>query len=209
MELSLKTRPYMDDEDVALIEKALLFLKKRHLNILEWGCGGSTIYFPQFLAQRGIDCRWVSVEHNKDWFEAVARVTGALPQVEIHLVRFDGRGKELKRTSMREYVEFPLRFGKKFDFILVDGRKRHACLETARKLLKEEGIVILHDAQRKRYHRAFRLYPYRRFLGYRVWMGSLKNPSLGQKVKNSLNYFYYAGPYYIFDRFRRILDPKA
>ncbi len=110
---------------------------------------------------------------------------------------------------MREYVEFPLRFGEKFDFILVDGRKRRSCLETARKLLKEEGIVILHDAQRKRYHRAFRLYPYRRFLGYRVWMGSLKNPTLSQKVKNSLNYLYYAGPYYIFDRFRRILGPKA
>jgi hypothetical protein len=39
----------------------------------------------------------------------------------------------------------------KFDFILIDGRARNYCLIASRKLIENEGIVVLHDANRSYY----------------------------------------------------------
>jgi hypothetical protein len=75
-------------------------------------------------------------------------------------------------------VEYPARFGE-YDFILVDGRAREACLRQARYLLSDGGVVVLHDANRDFLHTPLELYPrqiffrdYRRYSGG-IWIGSV------------------------------------
>jgi hypothetical protein len=48
----------------------------------------------------------------------------------------------------------------KIDFIIIDGRARKDCLEKAHQILAQNGIVVLHDAQRKYYQGAFCIYKY-------------------------------------------------
>lgn len=52
---------------------------------------------------------------------------------------------------MTRYVNRPKKLKKKFDLIIVDGRKRVRCFNLAKTLLKPGGKIILHDAWRKEY----------------------------------------------------------
>ncbi|WP_456431326.1 hypothetical protein [Thermosulfuriphilus sp.] len=204
IEFTPDVKPYMDEEDIRIIESVLLNFKKDHLDVLEWGSGGSTLYFPRFLSSQGISYTWTSIEHNKSWFETVLKAVEGIPHVRLNLVRFDGPGRKLRKIPMKEYIEWPRRLNQRYDLILVDGRKRQECLLEAPRHLKPGGLVLLHDAQRKRYHRAFRIYPYSRFLGYRIWIGGLKAPQADIRLKNYINYFYYAYIYYLYERLRRL-----
>jgi predicted O-methyltransferase YrrM len=56
------------------------------------------------------------------------------------------------------YVTAPLYLGGPFDLMFVDGRLRVDCLGIAPFCLSEGGIVVLHDANRKAYHKAFQFY---------------------------------------------------
>lgn len=159
----------MEKKDIQLIEKTLLGLNKSHLNVLEWGAGGSTKYFTNFLTSKGITYSWVSIEYNKKWFDKV--VSLSIPNARIIL--FDVGNDDLKQryTNMDEYVEYPMTLGNTFDFVLVDGRKRRRCLLNASKILSPNGAVILHDAQRTYYHCAFTSYKTSKFLSKTLWMG--------------------------------------
>jgi predicted O-methyltransferase YrrM len=42
----------------------------------------------------------------------------------------------------------------KFDLIVIDGRAREACLEKAVKHLKENGVIVFDNVERKRYREA-------------------------------------------------------
>jgi len=80
-------------------------------------------------------------------------------------------------SDLEHYVEKPSQLGR-FDFMLVDGRARNACLDKATKIIEENGVVILHDANRVYYHESFKLFKYGVFLtDHRVnagglWIGS-------------------------------------
>lgn len=115
------------------IENTLLEYEK--VDVLEWGAGYSTKYFPEMLQKAGIDYTWTSIEHDEKWFDEVR-------QWGIKNVTMILAGKESK-----EYLE-P---SGQYDVIYVDGRNRVKCLQHAKKLLKPDGIVILHDAERPRY----------------------------------------------------------
>ncbi len=58
---------------------------------------------------------------------------------------------------MKEYVNYPFRFGK-FDFMFVDGRERIKCLGAVRQKLNKNGKVILHDTFRKKYKEGTNLF---------------------------------------------------
>lgn len=62
-------------------------------------------------------------------------------------------------SDFEDYINFPDKY-KYFDFILIDGRARKDCLIKAYEILKENGIVVLHDANRKYYHQPFSMYKY-------------------------------------------------
>lgn len=170
-------KPLMLDGEIRTLERALLSLSGKPLRILEWGSGGSTVYFTAFLRSRGIPYEWTSIEYHKGWHEKVQSALSDDPNTAV--VLFDsGNGSILQPDiPMDEYVAYPRTLGKKFDFILVDGRKRRRCLLEARNLVSDDGFVFLHDAQRSYYHSAFPSYPRSRFVSARLWLGMAKAPN--------------------------------
>ncbi|MBX3173196.1 MAG: class I SAM-dependent methyltransferase [Gemmatimonadaceae bacterium] len=167
-------RPYEED----LILDILTILQPKRC--LEWGGGYSTLNFPDLLPS---DATWTCVEHDKDW---AANLAGQLrrPGVTVRFVppdvpKFTGDGDA---TSFASYLA-AAKEGAPYDFILVDGRARAACIEVAKSLLSPEGVLVLHDANRSAYLGATQgfkqqaLFQDRRaFRGNRVaggvWLGS-------------------------------------
>jgi hypothetical protein len=132
-------------------------ISSRHMDImclsasgteyLEWGVGGSTLYFRE----KGFNVH--SVDHSRMW---AGRVGG--PNVVVVDAGTDIGGpheEEIDGVKVLEhpYASVPNRMWprKKFDVILVDGVLRNACLIAAKDLLSPNGKIYLHDAQRDWY----------------------------------------------------------
>lgn len=182
-------KPQMQEAEIRLIEQELL-AHGGHIDVLEWGSGGSTVYFTKFLRDKGLSYSWLSLEYNKLWYEKIHDATKNDHAVKIAL--FDVGNTYLKQPDipMNEYVEYPASLRKKYDVILVDGRKRRRCLIEALKLLKPGGVAILHDARRTYYHCAFRHFPDSRIVLWSgLWVGKLETPSLITKLLNELRYW--------------------
>lgn len=149
----MSLKPWMQPGQIELIERILTSFGKKRVDVLEWGAGGSTVYFPSLMDKKGIDYRWLSVEHNAKWFARMERALRHNPKVKLKLFEVD------RRTAVAQdyddYVSYPATLQRKFDFILVDGRQRARCLMLASNLLEPGGIVFLHDAEREWYHHAF------------------------------------------------------
>jgi hypothetical protein len=179
----------MLSNEIEAIENILLSYGK-HIDVLEWGSGGSTVYFTRFLRESGISYSWTSMEYNKQWYEKITEAVKEDPDTKLYL--FDVGNTELKQrfTNMDEYVTYPASLGKKYDVIIVDGRKRRRCLLEVAKLLKPNGTAILHDARRTYYHSAFKMYPDSRIVARSgLWFGRLESPGIIQKILNLLNYW--------------------
>ena len=184
--------PWMSFREIGIIETALLGIDKPHLEILEWGCGGSTLHFTDALAKHGRSYHWTSIEHNREWYENIAHQLRDREHIELHWFEAEGKDrKALKNTQMSEYVQFPATLHKKFDLILVDGRKRQQCMELASQLITDDGMVFLHDALRPEYHGAFSSYPDGRFVSLKLWRGGKQPASLSRRIGNIFNYLYY------------------
>ena len=143
--------------------------------IFEWGIGGSTKYFTDVLAGLKVDFEWHTVEHCSIWVDKVKS------NIEDHRVHFHvlDYGKytceETRSLCMKEYVNAPLIVEKKFDLMLVDGRKRARCLCAAKSLLKDDGVVFLHDASRVHYHSALKKYKTSKMVLPDLWKGFSDN----------------------------------
>ena len=127
---SLKPVPMMDAPEVEALRALLAERKPRR--VLEWGAGGSTLYWPAQLP----DVEWVAIEHNPEY---AAALEGRL-----------NANTTLHRLDFPDYYRLGPEFGT-FDLIIVDGRRRVRCLDAARELLAPGGAVVLHDAGRERY----------------------------------------------------------
>ncbi len=154
-------KPWMQNDQVELIERILTSFNKKQIDILEWGSGGSTIYFTRFLKCHEIKYRWLSIEHNKAWFRKISKLLQHDGNVKMFL--FPKSKNYPQCLNFDQYVTTPRLQGKqigfsKFDFILIDGRARARCLIEARFLFKPGGIILLHDAEREKYHYAFRYF---------------------------------------------------
>ena len=57
-------KPWMKYREIEIIEEIIKNLKPK--KCLEWGAGYSTLYFPRLLDS---DAKWISIEHEKEWFE--------------------------------------------------------------------------------------------------------------------------------------------
>jgi predicted O-methyltransferase YrrM len=145
-------RPYMRPKEMAITEEILANLGPSRC--LEWGSGYSTLWFSRLL---GKDASWLAVEHDREWAGKVQRMNRDPNVTVAHVApnRFpwtDGHGDGAPQ-DLKDYVEYPSRF-EKYDFILVDGRARAACLVQARKILNADGVMVLHDANRAHYREA-------------------------------------------------------
>lgn len=165
--------PWMTEGEVISVEREVLKLSAAHLDVLEWGSGGSTLHFTRFLRQSNRSYRWLSMEYNRVWHRQIVEATRHDPGVEVVLCDVGNERLMQRRTEMAEYVRYPSSLGRQFDVILVDGRKRRRCLLEAHKLLKPHGFVLLHDAQRPYYWCAMDSYPHGRFLTPGLWQGGL------------------------------------
>ena len=161
----LQNAPEMWLSEIRYIEKTLVELaqKNKFLNILEWGSGDGTIYFSKFLKQKKINFKWVAIEHFIPWHEKVIvmlKENGLSDDVECFLKSPTyEEDKNIQETlNLDEYINFPSTLGVKFNFILVDGRKRKECLDKASSILASNGVAVLHDAEREWYHEGFKHY---------------------------------------------------
>lgn len=117
-------------------------------NILEWGCGGSTLW----MAQMNTKAALLSMEHSPKWFDVVDNLDRQLREVGII---GDAVGIVLcpeSRYVRNGYIED----GEPYDLIFVDGHVRPACLDASYDLLEPGGVVFLHDSQRVEYTEAKR-----------------------------------------------------
>jgi len=121
-----------------------VLLEYRKVDVLEWGAGNSTLYFPALLRKAGIEFTWQSMEHDRGWFEKL-------------VPRFT---RNIRLTLAGKDTDDYLKPKGTYDVIYVDGRNRVKCLEYAKTILNPGGVVILHDAERERYASGFAGYNY-------------------------------------------------
>jgi predicted O-methyltransferase YrrM len=180
--------------------------KSRRLKVFEWGSGLSTLYYAQYLRRRGVDFEWHSIDNNRSWHKKVQQFVDEVKlqsHVVLHFVEFapfwekSGWGPvpppcgrfAPSSENERQYVDYPRRLGDKFDVVIVDARFRRRCLQTAQEVLQPEGLVILHDAQKKQYHDGLEAYPYRRFIDSGTWYPLQKEPNrvwIGSPMHHSI-----------------------
>jgi predicted O-methyltransferase YrrM len=197
-------KAWMSQLDANLLERVVM--RKAHaadgqFRVLEWGAGRSTLYFTDLLRAQGISHHWLSLEYDRDFFQAtLARALAERAPQQAVTIRLDGEpeapahptgdllecvvfdagkltpyleGHEADRqANLDAYVDYPVARGLKFDFILVDGRKRRRCLLTAAQCLRPNGVVVLHDAYRTYYQCAFERFFAHRMFGEILWIGS-------------------------------------
>jgi predicted O-methyltransferase YrrM len=137
-------KPYMQEKDIKAIEKLLQERKPKH--VLEWGSGGSTIYFPKRAP--GLQL-WESIEHDKEWAEKVA----SHPDL-------DERAKVIFRTGAYANGYLTKASLQKADLIIIDGTEREACAKAAFANMRSTALVLVHDAGRLAYHKWFSIFPY-------------------------------------------------
>jgi hypothetical protein len=131
----------------------------RDKDVLEWGCGGSTLFFSQFARS------WISIEHDASFGEKVSQYAGdhGLP-VKVELVgkrpsSSSAAPPTTTTTLYRNYTDAPVIHhpGRKYDIVLDDGIERVDCADSVllNNLLKPGGVLVIHDFERKAYHAVF------------------------------------------------------
>lgn len=179
-----KIIPWMETWEIEVVKMVLMNLHPSRC--LEWGAGYSSIYFSKFLPKNSI---WYSVEHDLRWARKIQfklwlripfrdgtkiKIFHVPPNDPAFIKRY---GEEGEYSDLNDYVDFPKKLGY-FDFIFIDGRARKDCLIRAYEVIKDRGVVVLHDANRRYYHEPFSLYGHQVFLpGHQedaggLWLGS-------------------------------------
>jgi predicted O-methyltransferase YrrM len=112
--------------------------------VFEFGGGGSTLWFSERAGTV------VTVEHDPEWFPALAKAVETQPGCTVQFCSAE--------DEYREYVNaiaaYPDEF---FDIVVVDGRERVRCFETAMPKVSPGGLLVLDDTNRDRYAKAFTL----------------------------------------------------
>lgn len=169
----------MLDSDISLInielyKKVMGVNGTDFLNILEWGSGNSTLYFSDRLSDKWEqDFRWDTIEHDVKWYLHVQKFN-KLSEVKCHLFQAENPQDkiQMREDRVEQYVNMPRCIGLKYDVIIVDGCQRNKCLDMAKRFLKEDGIVLLHDAERDCYEEGKEGY-IGKYLSKTLWMGKL------------------------------------
>ncbi len=125
-----KPLPWMNYQVIHFLNDRL----HKDLEMFEYGSGYSTEYYAERVGAI------TSVEHHKGWFDIVEQTK---PSNATLLYRaLDGDDGYRNCSSTQE---------KAFDIIVVDGRERVKCMESALKSLKDGGVILLDDSLRSRY----------------------------------------------------------
>ena len=136
--------PWMSDEEIKKIQS---YLKSTDI-FLEWGSGGSTIYFSQFVKQ------YVSIEYDINWYRNLNEIIinqniqninyiYCPPNNDILLPIWHGN------SNSKDFIEYvnvidniPIT---KYDKVLIDGRSRVECAKKALSYTNKNSIIFIHD----------------------------------------------------------------
>lgn len=134
------------------IESFLKFGYKDKI-MLEWGSGGSTLYFSDFVN------KYYSIEHNKKWYNKI----NALKPDNVILKYIPNNLERsypfVKREEFEDYINGIDEFNEKyFDIIFIDGRARIYCAEKSLDYIHDDSIIFIHDWGRKHYHSVLDFY---------------------------------------------------
>lgn len=102
----------------------------REKSIFEFGCGNSSLFWAARAKQV------VSIEDNPKWFEKW--------QAGFHEANLDVRW----RDEGEGYFNAIFEDGRKYDVVIVDGKRRADCVRCAIKALASGGLIILDDSDR-------------------------------------------------------------
>lgn len=120
----------------------IAFLEERihsEMSVFEYGSGNSTLWFNK----KG--CALVSVEHDKKWYAHMQPRLGSNPKIEYHW----------RDLESKDYSQEILNYSRAFDIIVLDGRDRVNCCLNALNALKDDGIIIWDNSDRKEYSEGY------------------------------------------------------
>jgi tRNA A58 N-methylase Trm61 len=142
---------------------------KKDFKILEYGSGHSTLWLENKVK------KVISIEHNKDWKRYIEK---SLKTDKIKIV-----------LKEQDYVNLDI--DEKFDIVIVDGVNRNECLVKSVNFLKNDGVIILDDAEREEYKKGIEFvlnkgFKKLDFVGLAPGIGYEKNTCVFYRPKNCL-----------------------
>lgn len=159
------------DRSPWMVFPAIDFLKrilKKDSRVFEYGSGGSTLFFSDLVGEL------VTVEHDPNWFEVVAREMNESPFCKSNRWRtilaepvadvagqnmepsdalsYRSSDEQYQKCNFREYCstidEYPNEY---FDLVVIDGRARPSCFMHSAHKVKVGGYIVLDNAERDTY----------------------------------------------------------
>ena len=148
--------PWMSRLEIETIEKYL----KPSFKMLEYGSGGSTLYFSRLVQE------YYSVEHDAEWYEKITKIlinpfhTHKISKYSlVEVAKEDIKPAPVQQTPVpwsqletsdyyylfEKYIKEPSKFGAKFDAVLIDGRARPECAKFIYNFLSPNAYVFIHD----------------------------------------------------------------
>ena len=109
---------------------------RRDFKVFEYGSGNSTLWLSQRVSEV------VSVEHDERWYTKMHDKMPSNVKYLYHSLTYGG-------SYSQEVLK--VEYAGKFDIVFVDGRDRARCLQNCLSALKEDGVVILDNAERQYY----------------------------------------------------------
>jgi len=135
--IQVADEPWWTPGAIKLIEDHLCNVPDPGADILEFGCGGSTVWLSRLCASL------ISVDHNQEWVDAVNQKIGDLePLIDVY-----------KRD--RPYHTVCDKMKGDFDLVCVDGRDRIQCVQASKALVRPGGILLLDNSEREKYKPIF------------------------------------------------------
>lgn len=125
--------PWLTDQAIDFLED--LISCNKEIKILEFGSGGSTLWFAK---KNNVEL--VSIEHDENWYK---KVSDELKEKSLNI---DYR--LIKRNYFEVCDEFP---DEHFDLVLVDAKDRIDCIKKAIRVLKKGAILMLDNAERPKF----------------------------------------------------------
>lgn len=131
--------------------KYILGLVPENGTIVEWGCGGSTVYFLDHLKEGQT---LVSIEHRKDWYENISSQIKNHPKLENHIFLFVpsdlpnnhfAKPEEETPCGLVDYICPDVDLIEQADVFFVNGVARGAVATFLSRRAQPHAHVILHD----------------------------------------------------------------
>ncbi|MBW4487538.1 MAG: hypothetical protein KME12_07090 [Trichocoleus desertorum ATA4-8-CV12] len=158
----------LEDEQPWITFPAINFLEKilmKHMSVFEYGSGGSTVFFSKRAEEV------VSVEHDKSWYLKVSNYLKVkdYTNCQLHLIEPESNlASTIKNSadpgsyisssdifcekSFRGYASSIEKYQDNyFDVVLIDGRSRPSCFHHAFSKVKQNGFILLDNAERSHY----------------------------------------------------------